>query len=168
MVNPSGSPSNVLPASVQSEVHRQARHFRPALFMGIYVGAFMIIILFAGLVAANRIHSLEPYALERNVISYGALALLMLFPVMRFFTRPLHMYVSAMTSWVMFSIAYNAAGLYFHNLFDVLRTPLEVFSEGAVGYGLLAVVVWVAAMALHARKHPLARRRRPNNPFHPR
>jgi hypothetical protein len=154
-----------LQSQIQSKVQRKARRLRRPVTLGLYVGALMILALFAGLVAANRIPSLEPYALERNAASYGALLLLMLVPVIRFFRRPALMYVTAMVSWCMFSTAYYVAGFYFRNLFDVLRPPLQVLIEGNLLYGLLAVMIWVAGMALHARTHPLTPRRRRTDHF---
>jgi hypothetical protein len=116
--------------------------------------------MFVALVAANRIPALEAYALERNLAFYGIFFILTLFPVLRFLSKPLQMFLSAMTAWVMFVAAYDFAGLLFRHLFLVLRTPLEVLAEGAVVYGLCAAGSWVAGMVLHARHHPIAPRRR--------
>jgi len=132
----------------------------PVAKMGIYIGASLIVVMFGALVAANRMPSLEPYALERNAISYSLFVILMLVPVCRFLTQPGKMFAASMIAWVMFAAAYNLAGIYFTNLFQVLRSPLEALIEGAVVYGILATVLWVAEMVLHARNHPIAPRRR--------
>jgi len=123
---------------------------------GVYCGAFLILTMLGGLVAANRIPSLERYAFERNAVCYTLFVLLMLVPVLRFLGRPLDMFASAMIGWVMFAAAYDLAGFYFHDLFQVLRTPLQALVEGAVVYGFFAVASWVCGMLLHARKHPVA------------
>lgn len=133
--------------------------FRSALIIGVYVGALLILIMSAALVAANRVPALEPYALERNAASYGAFVILLLIPVLRFLKRPVQMFVSAIVAWTLFVGAYNIAGFYFRDLFQI-RTPFQALIEGCVLYGFVAVTVWVIRMALYARRHTLAPRRR--------
>jgi len=128
----------------------------PVIRTGVYCGAFLILTMLGALVAANRNPSLEKYAFERNAACYTLFVLLMLVPVLRFLTRPLEMFASAMIGWVMFAAAYDLSGFYFHDLFQVLRTPLQALVEGAVVYGFFAVASWVCGMLLHARKHPVA------------
>jgi uncharacterized membrane protein YvlD (DUF360 family) len=88
----------------------------------------------------------------------------MLIPVVRFLNRPIQMFTSAMIAWVMFVIAYDIAGMFFRNLFQILRTPFQAFIEGAVVYGVFAVGSWVGAMVLHARHHAITPRRRHDDP----
>ena len=57
----------------------------------------------------------------------------MLVPVIRFLTRPLQMFASAMMAWVMFVAAYDIAGFYFRDLFQVLRTPFQALDRGNRG-----------------------------------
>jgi len=134
---------------------------RPALIAGAYTGAMLIIVMLGALVVANRIPMLEAYAFERNAASYALFVMIMLLPVLRFLNRPVKMVVASMTGWVLLTIGYNFAGLYFHNLFNVLqRTPFEVLIEGAIVYAVLSAAAWVCAMILHARRHPLAPARR--------
>ena len=134
----------------------------PILRTGIYTGALLIIVMWAALVAANRMASLEPYALERNAASYSLFLLFMLIPAARFWNRPFRMFASATIAWVLFAATYEAAGIVFHNLFDSLRhNPLLVLMEGIFVYGLLAVGSWVMEMAIHARHHPIAPARKP-------
>jgi hypothetical protein len=61
-------------------------------------------------------------------------------------------------------MGYYIAGMFFRNLFDVLRTPFQALIEGAVIYGVFAVGSWVAAMALHARHQEIESRRREHHP----
>ncbi len=61
----------------------------PILRTGIYTGALLIIVMWVALVVANRMASLEPYALERNAAAYGLFLLFMLIPIARFWNRPL-------------------------------------------------------------------------------
>jgi hypothetical protein len=65
-----------------------------------------------------------------------------------------------MIGWVLFAGGYNLAGLYFRDLFDVLRTPFQALFEGTVVYGVFAGASWVVEMLLHARRHPIAGERK--------
>jgi hypothetical protein len=123
---------------------------------GIYCGSFLILAMLGALVAANRVPGLEKYALERNASCYTLFVLVMLVPVIRFLTRPIQMFASAMLGWGMFVVVYYGAGFYFRDLFTVLRTPLQALAEGTVVYGIFAVGSWVCGMLLHAFNHPLA------------
>jgi hypothetical protein len=131
-----------------------------AIRTGIYGGALLIVAMLGALVAANRIPAIEKYAFERNAACYTLFVLLMLVPVVRFLTRPLQMFGAAMVGWVMFVAAYDLTGFYFMDLFQVLRTPFQALVEGAVVYGIFAVGSWVCGMLIHARRHPVAPRRK--------
>jgi hypothetical protein len=137
---------------------------RPALWTGLYTGTLLVMVMFGALVAANRLAWLDNRALERNAASYGLFVIFMLIPVVRFLNRPIQMFTSAMIAWVMFVLAYDIAGLFFRNLFQVLRTPFQALIEGAMVYGVFAVGSWVGAMVLHARHHTITPRRRHNDP----
>lgn len=142
----------------------------PGLVTGLYMGTLLVIVMLGALVAANRIPGLEQYALERNAASYSLFVLFMLIPVFRFLNRPLRLFSAAMIGWSVFVIAYDIAGMVFHNLFQVLRTPFQAFIEGAVIYGVISVGSWVGAMVLQARRQPIApgRRRSPQVDTHER
>ena len=138
-----------------------AKSSNPALWAGVYLGALLNIVMIAALVAANRFPSLEPYALERNAASYGLFVLFLLIPVVQFLKSPVQMFTAGIVGWVLFVAGYNIAGLFFHGLFNLLRTPFEALIEGAVLYGVAAVLSWVMGMIFHARRHTIAPRRRP-------
>jgi hypothetical protein len=127
-----------------------------ALRIGLYTGALLIVTMMGALVASNRIPALERYAFERNASCYTLFVLLMLVPVVWFLNHPLQMFCAAMIGWVMFVAAYDLAGFYFHDLFQVLRTPFQALVEGAVVYAIFAVGSWVCRILLAARRHPLA------------
>jgi hypothetical protein len=135
-------------------------HHNVTLVTGLSTGALLTTVMIAALVAANRLPWLDNRALERNAACYGLFVIFMMIPVCRHLHRPLQMFTAAMIGWGIFVVAYNVAGLFFRNLFQVLRTPFELLVEGAVVYGVLAVGSWVGAMVLHARSHPIAPRRR--------
>lgn len=139
---------------------RSARH--SAVVSGLYTGALLIVVMFGALVSANRLPGLERHALERNAVCYSLFVLFMLIPVVRFLSRPFEMYLSAMIAWLLFVVAFDIAGMLFHDLFDSVRhTPFLALLEGAVVYGVVAVGSWVGGMLVHARRHPIASRHRP-------
>ena len=70
------------------------------------------------------------------------------------------MFLSAMLGWVLFVAAYDIAGMVFHDLFQVLRTPFEALIEGSIVYGVLAVASWVVRMVSLACREPIQPRRR--------
>jgi hypothetical protein len=144
-----------VPSSVRQDLSRVSAHGSP-LRTGLYAGALLIVTMMGALVAANRMPALERYALERNASCYTLFVLLMLVPVVRFLNRPLQMFGAAMIGWVMFVAAYDLTGLYFRDMFQVLRTPFQALVEGTVVYAIFAVVSWVCGMLLHARRHPMA------------
>ena len=138
----------------------EAHPSRPALKTGLYTGALLIAIMFVALAVSNRVPALERYALERNIVFYGLFFIVMLVPVLRFLNSPLQMFSSAVIAWLMLVTAYAFAGHLFRNLSQVLRTPFELLTEGAVVYGLCAAGSWVAEMIVHARHHPIGSGRR--------
>lgn len=153
------------PQRVSANCKLQQSALKQALIAGSYTGAMLTIAMLGALVVANRIPRLEAYAFERNAACYALFVMLMLLPVLRFINRPVRMFVASMTGWIILTIAYDLAGIYYSHLFDVLnRTPVEVLTEGAILYGVMAVAAWVCAMIVHARRHSIipVRRTRPS------
>ncbi len=148
-----------VPPSVRQDLGRVSAS-GSALRTGLYSGALLIVTMMGALVAANRVPALERYAFERNASCYTLFVLLMLIPIVRFLNRPLQMFGAAMIGWVMFVAAYDLTGLYFRDLFEVLRTPFQALMEGTAVYAIFAVASWVCGMLLHARHYPMAPRRK--------
>jgi hypothetical protein len=130
------------------------------------MGALLIVVMVAALFVANRIPGTERYALERNATFCALFFICMLIPIARYFNRPMPMFMSAMVGWITFVIAYDLTGMFYQNLFQVLRSPFEALIEGAIVYGVAAVGAWVIGMFLVARQHPLAPRRRRTDHLH--
>jgi hypothetical protein len=145
--------------------HASLKVISPPVRVGIYTGALLTIVMVGSLVAANRLSWLDNRALERNGASYGLFLAIMLIPIFRFLNRPLRMFSSAMLAWGIFVIAYDIAGMFFHSLFQALRSPFEALLEGAVVYGVCAVGSWVGGMLLLARQHRVTPRRRRSDFF---
>src|SRR5271156_1892749 len=151
--------------SAVAAAHSLEKVTSPALRTGLYTGALLVLVMVVSLIAANRLPWLESRALERNAACYGLFVLFMLIPGARFWNRPPRMFASGMLAWAMFVITYDIAGMFFRNLFEILRTPFEALLEGAIIYGVCAVVAWVGGMALLARLSPIAPRRRRSDLF---
>jgi uncharacterized membrane protein len=147
--------------SSSTEVSRRKRVVSLEITTGLYTGTLLILVMIGALIAANRLPGLERYALERNAAAAGLFVIFMLIPVVRFLRHPVQMFLSSLTGWVLFVIAYDLAGFFFHNLFQVLRTPIEALVEGAIIYGVASAGSWVGGMMFHARRHPVFARRRP-------
>jgi len=145
--------------------HSLGRVSNPALRTGLYAGGLLVLIMIISLIAANRLPWLESRALERNAVCYSVFVLFMLIPIVRFWNRPARMFASGVMAWAMFVIAYDIAGMFFRNLFQILRTPFEALLEGVLVYGVCAVVAWVGGMALLARGNPITPRRRRSDLF---
>ena len=149
-------PNQPLPSANSEGLSRTRTSVHPAFVLGLYTGAALTVVMLGSLVLANRVPALEPYAFERNAVCGALFVMLMLVPVLRYINRPVRMFVASMTAWVLLSAAYDLAGMYFRDLFVVLRTPAEVLTEGAVAYGVIAVASWVCCMIFHARRHSIA------------
>jgi hypothetical protein len=134
--------------------------------VGLYSGALLTIVMVGSLIAANRLPWLDNRALERNGASYGLFLAIMLIPIFRFLNRPLKMFSSALLAWGIFVIAYDIAGMFFHSLFQALRSPFEALLEGTLVYGVCAVGSWVGGMVLLSRHQQVAPRRRRSDFFH--
>jgi hypothetical protein len=152
--------STTHPIPVQA--HVSVKVVSPAVRVGLYTGALLTIVMVGSLIAANRLSWLDNRALERNGASYGLFLAIMLIPIFRFLNRPLKMFSSAMLAWGIFVIAYDIAGMFFHSLFQALRSPFV--------YGVCAVGSWVGGMILLTRQHRVVPRRRRSDFFttHPR
>jgi hypothetical protein len=134
------------------------------LHSGLTTGILLVLVMSGALFAANRMPWLEHWALERNAVSWGMFALVMLIPVAQFRRSPLRLFSAGMIAWGLLTAGYWFAGMYFLDLFNLLRTPFQVLLHGAVAYGVAAVLLWVTSMAWLAGHVPaIAHRRRPGH-----
>ena len=129
------------------------RPLRIGVLTGIYLSAVMTVALFS----ANRIPSLEPYADLRNWICNSLFVLFALIPVATFWRAPWAMFTSATSGWLVFSLSYGVAGLFFENLQTRLnKTTFHMFLLGAGSYAVVAVFLWVWEMLTVAIAHGFA------------
>jgi hypothetical protein len=133
----------------------------PVLRLGLVTGISLTGVAAAWLLVANAVPSLERFAVLRNLAAAVLAGLLMLAPVCRFLKSPARIFLSGVIAWTFLSVAYRAIEIPFSHLATRLGA-FHLFMLGAVIYGLLAVIDWVAQLVLMARHQPLvATRRRP-------
>lgn len=129
------------------------RPLRIGVLTGIYLSAVMAVALFC----ANRIPSLEPYADLRNWVCNSLFVLVALVPVASFWRAPWALFTSATSGWLVFSMSYSVAGMFFEHLTTRLnKTPFHMFLLGAGSYAVVAVFLWVWGMFGAAIAHGLA------------
>ena len=131
------------------------RPLRIGVLTGIYLSAVMAIALFC----ANRVPSLEPYADLRNWICNSLFILVALIPIATFLRSPWALFISAISGWLVFSLSYGLAGLFFENLQTRMnKTTFHMFMLGAGTYAVVAVFIWVWEMLgvaiAHGLTHP--------------
>jgi hypothetical protein len=127
------------------------------LRMGVMTGIYLTAVMTVALLTANRLPELEPFADLRNWICSSLFVLVALIPVATFWRAPWYLFTSAASGWLVFCLAYSAAGLFFENLHTRLnKTPFHMFLLGAGCYAVVAVAIWVAGMTRAALQHGLA------------
>ena len=151
------------PEARRSRLH--AIYGIPTLRTGLITGGLLVVVMLASLFAATRVPGFESFAGTRNDICRALFGLIMLIPIFRFLHLPRRMFASALIGWVIFVVGYDFAGMYFSDLFTTLgHTPFELFILGAVFYGVVAAISWVAWMVLVAAHEPVAPRRHVHTP----
>lgn len=132
----------------------------PTVRNGAITGVLLSLVMLASLVLANRMKRFDLFALERNAICSGIFVFVAMLPVVRFWRSPVQLFASGILGWVIFTLAFVAAGNFFLRLHSQLRTPGVVLAYGAAGYGLIAVLSWVGDMLQSAVHHPPIRAHR--------
>ncbi len=131
------------------------------LRVGVLTGMYLSAVMVCAVLVANRAPFLEHFAYFRNVLALGAFAMVALVPIFYFLRHPMQLFISGVTACLLFSLAYSATGVFFNHLFTRLnKTPFHAFMLGAIVYGFIAVVSWVASMVTVLRRQPIAASRR--------
>jgi uncharacterized integral membrane protein len=118
----------------------------PVIRTGFFAGVILAAVMVGSLVAATRVPKFDSIAALRNLVSFAAFGLAMAIPVARYFGSPWRMFTAGMTAWSLLSAAYACAAIFFDNLVNRLgMTPLHLLILGAVIYGVLAAMIWVAS-----------------------
>ncbi|HMD30363.1 MAG TPA: hypothetical protein VKG84_00545 [Candidatus Acidoferrales bacterium] len=127
------------------------------LRIGVLTGIYLTAVMTAGLLTANRLPELEAFADLRNWTCSSMFLLVALIPVATFRRRPWSLFTSAASGWLVFSLAYWFAGIYFEHLHTRLnKTPFHVFLLGLGSYAVIAVAIWVGTMTREVLQHGIA------------
>lgn len=127
------------------------------LRIGVLTGFYLTVVMVAGLLIANRLPELETFADLRNWTCGSLFILIGLIPVATFRRRPWSLFTSAASGWLLFSLAYWVAGIYFDHLHTRLnKTPFHVFLLGLGSYAVVSVAIWVMDMTRDVLEHGIA------------
>ena len=137
--------------------YRKLRVFQnAAIRTGVYAGLGLATVFTVWVFVANRIPSLESFALERNLAGALALGVFAAIPVLRFLRLPGHLLASSLISWGILSLAYRVLCFYFWGLSE-RRSAIQLFALGAVVYMILATLSWIGTCIWRVREsqtHP--------------
>jgi len=135
---------------------------------GVLTGVYLAAVMGVGLLAANRLPALEPFADLRNWICRGVFLIFALVPVGTFFRAPWKLFLSGATGWLVFTMGYALAGVFFDNLHTRMNiTTFHMFMLGAGSYAVVAAALWVAESAKLAFTHALHHSHSPAPPARP-
>src|SRR5215813_3210691 len=121
-----------------------------AFRMGVYIGLCLFMAFAAWLVIANRFPVFERFALERNLLAIGAMALFAVIPILRFIRRPGSLLGSGVVAWAIFSFLYRVTCLFFAGLAS-WHNAFQVFMAGAVVYLIAATLSWLVTLVWRVR-----------------
>ena len=121
------------------------------LRMGVYGGICLSVVFIAWLILANRVPVLERFALERNIAAAALFGVLAAVPFFLYVRQPLRLFLSGEVAWFLFSVVYRLLMFFFRGL-ALWKTTLQVFMQGAIIYGLVAILLWILQMILSVRK----------------
>lgn len=127
---------------------------------GVYVGVCLSTAFNTWVIVANRVPSLERFALVRNLAAIAVLGLLALIPVFRFWKIPGNLLGSGLVTWLIFSVDYRLLCLYFGRLGE-RWSAVKIFVVGAVVCLLVVTVAWIGTIIRRARASDVSR---PNHP----
>ena len=146
-------------APLQPSAARLPALRHPCTIRGTVIGACLTGIAVAWLLVANRVPSLAQFALERNAIAGAAIGILMLLPFFLFWGSPARIFPSGVIAWTILALAYDVMEILFSRLSTRLGA-FHLFILGAVVFGLLAALDWVALLLVAARRSPAVATRR--------
>lgn len=117
---------------------------------GVYVGVALWLVFTTWLVLANRVPSLDAFAMPRNVIAAASLLFVACIPLLRFYRSPCDLLLSSLIAWGFFTLAYGILCIKFV-LLDQYYSTFHVFVLGAIIYLLLATLSWIGTIIWRVR-----------------
>jgi predicted membrane channel-forming protein YqfA (hemolysin III family) len=140
-----------------ARVRLSPRH--PCLILGVISGACLAALAVAWLLVANRAPSMGRFTFERDLVAGTLIGVFILLPVFRFLKSPGRIFFSGVVAWSILALTYQVMEIPFQRL-DSRLGAFHLFVLGAVVFGLLAVLDWVALLLLAARQRPVTITRR--------
>ena len=131
-----------------------------ALRTGVYVGLGLSLVLVLWIFLANRVPSLDKFALVRNLAAAILLALVALIPIVRFLRLPAKLWISSLVGWMIFSVIYALLSLVFGGLHEHFGA-FQIFVLGAVPYMIVATVAWLGKIVWRTWSEHSAHRHHP-------
>jgi hypothetical protein len=123
------------------------------LRLGVLTGVYLTAVMTVALLVANRLPLLEGFADIRNWTCRLVFAVVMLIPIGAFLRSPWSLCSSGLSAWLLFSLAYAAAGRIFLFLHTRFFSSFHVFMLGALFYSVVAVALWVVQLITVLRTH---------------
>jgi uncharacterized membrane protein YvlD (DUF360 family) len=117
-----------------------------AVRTGVCTGAALSVVFAAWLIVANRVPALETFAPERNITAAAAIALLGLFPIVRFYRMPGRLWTSGVLAWLMLSLCYRLFSFFFSGLTE-RYSAFQIFMVGGVIYTIVSTICWIGTVA---------------------
>jgi hypothetical protein len=127
----------------------------PAVRVGLRVGVLLSVVLTAWLLLANRVSTLDRFAMPRNAIALALFRLIAVAPVARFRASPMELGVAGVIGWAVTCLCYFGWTMFF-NLLPGRMGAFRVFVMGVALYWLAAVIMWIGNLVQGARHHHLA------------
>src|SRR3954470_11311166 len=122
-----------------------------AVRTGVYAGIGLALIFVVWVLVANRIPTLESFALERNLAGALALGLFAAVPVLRFLRLPGHLLASSLVALSIFALTYRILCINFKGLAE-RHSSVQVFTLGAVVYMIIATLSWIGTCIWRVRE----------------
>ncbi|MGH9742597.1 MAG: hypothetical protein ACRD51_09610, partial [Candidatus Acidiferrum sp.] len=123
--------------------------------MGLYIGILLSGAFSGWVIVANRVPSLDRFALVRNLVAVALLGLIALVPVVRFWRIPGNLLASSLVGWAIFSVAYRVLCMNFPGL-EEHYSSVQIFVLGAVLYMLVVTLSWIGTIIRRARASHLS------------
>lgn len=147
-----------MPPRPKKTAHAE-RSVHMTLKLGIVTGAALSGVAVAWLLIANRLPSLDPLAMLRNIAAGGVVIGLMLVPACRFRRHPSHLFACGVTAWSILTLVYAILQIPFPRL-GIRMGTFHFFMLGAVLVGLASALLWVTQLVLILRHGPVVPARR--------
>jgi len=122
-----------------------------AVRTGVYAGIGLALVFTVWVFVANRIPTLENFALERNLAGALALGLFAAVPVLRFLRLPGPLLASSLVALSIFALTYRILCINFPGLAE-RHSSIQVFTLGAIVYMILATLSWIGTCIWRVRE----------------